>query len=142
MILFFLFLILFMPTPLTLNLITSVVSPSPISRTRTRRSTLPVTMSDFTSVNFFTYRFSPHHLPSLATFDRSMNNLYSDTFDDATVASLFTDESRTVVAVDAIPTIRLAIINSMFPESTADLVTISQIVNSLTLYAINGRPER
>ena len=33
MILFFLILVLFMPTPLTLNLITSVVSPSPILRT-------------------------------------------------------------------------------------------------------------
>ena len=71
-----------------------------------------------------------------------MNNLYSDTLDNATVTSLFTDESRTTVAPDAITKMRLAIIDSMVPDSTADPVTVAQIVNSLTLYAYSGRPSR
>ena len=71
-----------------------------------------------------------------------MNNLYSDTLDNATVTSLFIDESRTAVAPNAITKLRLAIIDSMVPDSTADPVTVAQIVNSLTLYAYSGRPAR
>ena len=136
MILFLFLAILFMPTPVTLNLNTGVISPEPTRRT------LPVAMPKFTSVTYFSCRFSPHHLLALANFDWSLNNIHSDSFDDARIATLFTNVSITVVANDAIAKIQAAIIDSMLPESQADRISTAQIVSSFTLYANLGRPER
>ena len=74
--------------------------------------------TDFTPIKEIFFKFGPHHVD--ATLDSSLNNVYSEPFEDAVVNTFFTNQKRTALSVDAVANIKLAIINAIEPVSQAN----------------------
>ena len=112
-ILLFLVVALLMPSA-ALPTTSSIVSLSPfISQTRS------FTMADYTPISDWTFKFSDHPLCSRVA--SGLNNTYSENFNDAVVARLFTNQSCTIVAADAITIIRAAIIDKLELEAVFEI---------------------
>ena len=140
MLFLFLILILFMPTPITLNLLTGVVSPSPISRTR--RTILPVTMPDFSTVIDWLFAFAPHHIHENRNVHTSLNNAYQEPMDDDDVRSFFTDGTCTTIKEDIVDLVRSVIIHSIDQECTVDAAVVVPLIGDLPLSVLVGNPRR
>ena len=131
--LFLLVVNILMPTtdqPITSS---SIVSSSPfLSQTRS------FTMTDYTSITDWSFKFADH--PHCLPFGVALNNTYSEDFDDAVVAQILTDSTRTIVAADAILTFNAAIINIIMYSSTADCTVVAPIINQMLLFGYFGHP--
>ena len=131
-ILLFLVVALLMPST-ALPAISSIFSPSPfISRTRS------FTMTDYTPINDWTLKFSDH--PLFSRLSSGLNNTYSKDFNDTIVARLFTNQSRIIVATDAVTNIRAAIVNTILVTSKADRPVVNPIINQMLLFGNFGNP--
>ena len=84
-----------MPTTDQPTTSSSIVSPSPhLLHTRS------FTMTIYTSINEWSFRFANH--PHCQSFGLTLNIIYSEGFDNAVVGQIFTDANKTIVASDVI----------------------------------------
>ena len=135
-----------MPTT-TISSSIGIVSPSPYPITRTRsftnaESSLPTATisTDFTPIKEICFKFGLHHVdPNLHS---SLNNVYSEPFEDTVADTFFTDNTRTALSVNVIANIKLTIIDAIELVSQANCTTITPIINALPLYMSLGSPPR
>ena len=85
--------------------------------------------------------FSRHQKGRVQPERASLNNMYSEQFDDAVAVSFFTDAVRTLVDPDAVTKIKKAIIDSIDSYSQANRTVIAPIINSLLLFAMVGKTQ-
>ena len=81
------------------------LSPNPLSKTRSFTA-----MSDFTTVTAINFEFGPCHSPQLVYLDTTLKNVYSEPFEDVTLASLFTNTNHAAFNANGIDLLRSAII--------------------------------
>ena len=125
-ILLFLVVVILMP-PTTRSATSSIVSPSPyLPRTRS------FTMTDFTPFTDWSFEFAPH--PTCPAYHNALNNIYSEPFEPAFVATLFTDASRTVVSPNVIAALRAGIVETILLTSTATRTVITPVINQMLLF--------
>ena len=122
--LFFVVAILMSPT--TRSNKSPLVSPSP-SLPQTRS----FTMTDFTTLTDFSFRFNPH--PHSEPLDDALNDTYSKPFEDATVAAFYTTAGRTTLVPDIVARLCAAVIDIIDATSQADRTVIASIINGLIL---------
>ena len=117
------------------SIISSIVSPSPyIPQTRS------FTMTDYTTINYFSFSFGDH--PTCPAFSDALNNTYSEPFANTIAVRFFTNARRTTVAPDIITVLREAIIDTVLISSIADRTVVAPIINSMLLFAKCDNPSR
>ena len=120
-----------MPTTDRPTLSSSIVSPSPhLSRKKS------FTMATFTSITAIDFKFGDHPLCPL--FSSSLNDTYSEPFEQGVIDSIFTDNTKTTVAPDVVPLLHAAIIDVIMISTTAAQTVVAPIINSVLLFAYAG----
>ena len=95
-------------------------------------------MTDFLTIDNYLFKFGNY--PHCERFSKALNDMYSEPFEDTTVASLFTDVGCTAVATDAIAIIQAAVINIIDATSLANHAFIAPIINTLILSTVAAIP--
>lgn len=74
-------------------------------------------MGNFTIVTEYLFQFSPHHLHVLVNINHTLNNTYSEQFEDNAVTALYSDVGNNNVDANGITTIWTTIVDRIVPTS-------------------------
>ena len=94
----------------------------------------------FTPFTDWSFEFASH--ATCPTYRMALNNVYSEPFEPAFVATLFTDVNRTAVVSDVIAVIRSGIVDAILLTSPAARTVITPIINQMLLFCRNTTNSR
>ena len=97
-------------------------------------------MLNYTTTAEYSFKFGFRH--QYNNFANTLNNAYSEQFNNAIDKSFFTDANCTTVAPDVIAKIRKVIIDTIETNGQADWTTIAPIINSMLLFSQVGKAAR
>ena len=95
-------------------------------------------MTTYTTITDWSFQFGDH--PHCTNFVPALNNTYSEDIEPAAVSRVFTNNIRTIIAVNVITVLQTTVIDTILVLFRGNYTVVALIVNQMLLFGYFGNP--